>query len=565
MADLVPATAAPPPAEPPAENLGERASSLFAQPAIRKALPMLAGLGALALAAMLYLALASGPQRILYASLTDAERAQVVAALEQGGISYAIDPGSGTLTVAEDDLYRARMLVAGDGALASPDDTAHMLDSIPIGASRTLEGERLRNVREQELTRTIMEIDGVEAVRVHLAQAERSVFLRENAPPTASVMVRLARGRSLSDDQVRAIVNLVSGSVPGMEPGMVRVVDQRGQLLSERQREGGEGLQLQREYEDKLRAQVAGLLVPMLGDGSFSTEVQVVLDMEEVTRARETYDKDGTLRSERVSESTSANGAGAAGGIPGVLANTPPQDPELVSPAEAVGAAPAAPAQVPANGAMDATRTYELDREVAVSTNAPGAIKRLSVAVAVNAEALAAIKPANAEQLEKLVAAAVGADPARGDVVAVIPGKFEAVDIAEPAFYETSWFAMIVRNAVALIAVLLALLLGVRPLLRMLTSKAEAKEAASTDPAAPASEGGKAQPGTPQEAAQVATTPGFDLGEMPGLSPSMFEEANLREQIDLTKTFAAQQPDRATDALRRMLRAEKGAPAAGTA
>jgi flagellar M-ring protein FliF len=100
-------------------------------------------------------------------------------------------------------------------------------------------------------------------------------------------MVRLAKGRNLSDDQVKAIVNLVAGSVPGMVPEMVRVADQRGQLLSERQMPGGEGLTLQREYEDKLRAQIAALLVPMLGDGSFSSEVQVELNMDEVTSARE--------------------------------------------------------------------------------------------------------------------------------------------------------------------------------------------------------------------------------------------------------------------------------------
>ncbi len=100
--------------------------------------------------------------------------------------------------MAEDDLYRARMMVASDGGLAAPETTAEMLDAIPMGSSRTLEGERLRNVRERELMMTIMEIDGVEAVRVHLAQAEKSVFVRENAPPSASVMVRLARGRNLA-------------------------------------------------------------------------------------------------------------------------------------------------------------------------------------------------------------------------------------------------------------------------------------------------------------------------------------------------------------------------------
>ena len=464
----------------------------------------------------------------------------MVAALDQGGIAYQIDSGSGALSVAEGDLYRARMLVASDGALASPENTVEMLDSIPIGASRTLEGERLRNVRETELKRTIMEIDGVEAVRVHLAQAERSVFVRENAPPSASVMVRLARGRSLAPEQVRAIVNLVAGSVPGMSADMVRVADHHGQLLTERQSPGGEGLTLQREYEEKLRAQIAALLVPMLGDGAFSSEVQVELNMDEVTSARESYDKDGAVRSETSREATSG-AAQTVGGVPGVLANTPPPDPELV-PANETGGAP--PATAPAtSGETTAQRTYELGREVAVSTSTPGAVKRLSVAVAVSSDALVRIKPATAEQIERLVASAVGANEERGDSVTVMAGTFEPVEMEEPPFYETGWFAMVVRNGVALIAVLLALLLGVRPLVKAITTRlGRGADIAS----ACLIEEGDADAALPAPATPV-------------IEPPLIDEANLREQIGLTQNFAAQQPDRATEALRRMI--HSGAPA----
>ena len=541
MADTLPSTA---PAAPASDN-GLDLRGMIDQPALRKAIPMLLGLGGLALAAVLYMSLASGPQRILYSTLSDTERAAVTEALDAGGIAYLIDNGTGAITVAEDELYRARMLVASDGALANPESPAAMLDSLPIGASRTLEGERLRNVREQELTRTIMEIDGVEAVRVHLAQAERSVFIRDNAPPSASVMVRLAKGRNLSDDQVKAIVNLVAGSVPGMVPEMVRVADQRGQLLSERQLPGGEGLTLQREYEDKLRTQIASLLVPMLGDGSFSSEVQVELNMDEVTSARESYDPQGVIRAETQRQSTSG-AAGGVGGVPGVLANTPPVDPELVPANQTVLAAPGA-GQGITNGESTAQRTYELGREVAVSTSAPGAIKRLSVAVAVSSEALQKIAPANEERLQALIASAVGAVPARGDEVTVMPGTFEVTEMAELPFYETAWFAMVVRNAVALIAVILALFMGVRPLLKAVTARLNPPVA--TDDDAQADNGrDTGQPGFPGISYPSPDNENADSQKMGGLN-----EAELREQINLTRDFAARQPDQATAALRRML------------
>ncbi len=149
----------------------------------------MAAIGALALT---YSIISPAPQRTLYGQLDDAQRADVVTALEKASIPYQIDNNTGSLTVNEEDLYRARMLVASDGAVAAPESGIELLDNMPLGASRTMEGERLRVARERELMLTIKEIDGVEAVRVHLAQPEQSVFVRESTPPAASVMLRLA-------------------------------------------------------------------------------------------------------------------------------------------------------------------------------------------------------------------------------------------------------------------------------------------------------------------------------------------------------------------------------------
>src|SRR5690606_22690400 len=127
--------------------------------------------------------------------------------------------------------YRARMVVASDGALATPESGIELLDNLPLGASRTMEAERPRIARERERMLTIKEIDGVEAVRVHLAEPEHSVFVRDEAPPSASVMMRLAKGRQLSNSQVTAIANLVASSVSGLPVDNVRIVDQNGRLL----------------------------------------------------------------------------------------------------------------------------------------------------------------------------------------------------------------------------------------------------------------------------------------------------------------------------------------------
>ncbi|NBW76831.1 MAG: flagellar M-ring protein FliF [Sphingomonadaceae bacterium] len=530
MADLVPA--------PPLAGASlERLRSLTAQPALRRAVPWFIGAGALGAAALAWAVVSAPPQRQLYAQLDDTQRAGVVTALDSAGIAYSIDNATGALTVAEDQLYRARMAVAADGALAVP-DAQTSLDSLPMGASRTLEGERLRTAREHELMLTIKEIDGVESVRVHLAEGNKSVFVRDDAPPTASVMVRMARGRQLAASQVAAIVNLVAASAPGMSPDAVRVVDQQGRLLSDPETgKDNDRIELQTRLETKLRGQIDQLLTPILGPGQFSSEIQIELDMDEVTSARESYDKEGVVRSE--SQAQSQGGTNTVGGVPGVLANTPPPAttlqpgaPQATVPGAVAGAAPTTESST--------NRTYELGREVAVSNAAPGKVKRLSVAVAISQEAMKKQgRPTDIEALKALVSAAVGANIQRGDQVAVLARPFEPAAEVAPAFYEASWFPLALRSLVGLLAVLLVLLLAVRPLLRQLKGNAPADNGADGElaPRLP----GLAPPSPAQQEAGT-------------------EQALLGKQVELAQRLVDEKPEEALVALRRMLKPAEAQP-----
>ena len=166
MADLVPAPTTPFAGSPFAAggSVLTRLSSVAAQPAVKKMLPVFLGLSAIGGAALTWSLMAPSPQRVLYAQLDDADRAGVAQALDGAQIAYAIDNRTGALTVSEGDYYKARMLFAQNGALANPESGDQMLDKLPMGASRTLEGERLRSAREHDLQLTIGQIDGVEAV-----------------------------------------------------------------------------------------------------------------------------------------------------------------------------------------------------------------------------------------------------------------------------------------------------------------------------------------------------------------------------------------------------------------
>jgi len=374
--------------------------------------------------------------------------------------------------------------------------------------------------------------------------------VRTSNPPSASVMLRLVSGRSLGQRQVEAIVNLVSGSVPGMTADAVRVVDQNGRLLSSARDVQMDGLVLQREFESKLQAQLASLLTPLLGEGNFSSQVQVELDQSEVTSARETYDKDGAVRSESERSATRL-ASRAPGGVPGVPANTPPPDADLVDgppQANAQGNAqdnaqpgPNGGPATPSESEKAIQRNFELDREVAVTAKRAGGLNKLSVAVAVSQEAMVAASPLTAEQLQSLVSAAVGADTDRGDNVEVVVSAFETQEIAMPAFYEQAWFGQVLRYGTALIAVLLVLLLAVRPLISgTRTAKQKGSAAALANEAATDADAGNAN------GAAGRRSPEAGHGQEKPF-------ADLPEQVQLARTLATQQPERALEALQRML------------
>ena len=454
---------------------------VLAQPAVRRAGPMALMVTLLGGAALAWSALSTPPQKTLFSGLTDADKAAVTGALTTANITSHVDDATGALTVADEDYSKARMLLAGQGLPKAAPGGYAILDQLPMGVSRAVEGERLRQARETELARSVEEIDAVAEARVHLAMPEASVFVRDNAAPSASVVIKLQGGRSLADAQVASIVNLVASSVPGMKPDAVTVVDQMGALLSKSGNPAdaatSERIDFQRRLEDKYRRQVTQLLTPLVGAGNFTAEVQAEVNLDETSATRESYDKQGTLRAETGQWTGNQAATPTPGGIPGALSNTPPPASTLQQPTPAVGAPGTAPSPTAGQPAPDAQkqsdqyqRAYDLGREVSVTRAAPGSIKRLSVAVLLRDPDKTRRTAMEIGQITDLVKSAVGFDQTRNDNVTVISKKFADTAAANsgPAWYDNSWLPMIARNITAIVIALLVLLLGVRPIAKAL-------------------------------------------------------------------------------------------------
>jgi len=540
----------------------KQVSGLLGQPAVKRSLPFVFLVGLVLAGFIAWSMVASSPQRILFANVSDADKAAITSALETANIANSID-GSGSITVAEDDYHKARMLLASqDLPKAAPGGYA-ILDNLPMGVSRAVEGERLRQARETELARSIQEIDAVAEARVHLATPEASAFVRDRAAPSASVIVKLQPGRALAEAQIRAIVNLVASSVPGMQPDSVTIVDQMGALLSKSGGKDGASagdtrIDFQRRVEDKYREQLAQLLTPLVGAGNFTAEVQADVDLDESQATRESYDKAGqVMRAEQGAWTGTSKDGVTPGGIPGTLSNTPPPVSTLVAP-NAGGASAPAPVAAAAGGSGAApqpqtkqsdsfTRTYETGKEISVTRAMPGNVRRLSVAVVLREENGKPRGIAEINQLNELVRAAVGYNATRQDQVTVISRKFSAAadaGKAGPAWYEAEWVPMAARNATALVIALLVLFLGVRPLTKALLKKRE--DASPARPALPI--------GAPdgEGVADAASAP------PPSVSIDMLEDRgnSYDDRVGLVRGFTRENPARAALAVRDMIKAD---------
>lgn len=453
------------------------------QPAVRRSLPAVGTLSALAVAALAWWSFQTPPQRSLFEGLTDADKSAVVSALQASGINYSIDASTGTVEVGENDLQRARILLAGQGLPKAAPAGDALVANLPLGSSRAVEGETLRAAHEADLARTIEAIDSIKSARVHLATADPSPFVRDERPAVASVMLTMQPGRTLSDAQVRAIQHLVSSSVSGLSPGDVSVVDQSGALMS---RDGSSpddrNFDLQLQAEGRYRQALATILTPMLGAGNYTAEVHADIDQSESQSTRESYPKDDrALRSEQGNKTSAAgNPDAAAGGIPGALSNQPP-------PASQVSNKPPAP-QAAAQGQGDSqstetySRSFDVGREISVTRQPEGRLRRLSVAVALN-EADKKRTPAEISAIENLVKGAVGFDATRGDLVIVTSRPFVPVEEITAHFWDSSWFLPLVRQLGALVAALLAFLFIGRPLMKSLRRGASSAAQESGDDA----------------------------------------------------------------------------------
>ncbi len=422
----------------------------------------------------------------LYGNLGQKDAAAVVAALEQAGVEFRIDEGTGMVLVPAGKLQELRMQLASQGLPNSTGMGFEILNQdTGFGTSRMVEQARYHHALEGELARTISTLANVDTARVHLALPKQSVFVRKRKKPSASVVLKLYAGRSLEQPQVDAIVHLVAAGIPELEASQVTVVDHKGRLLSEPQADRNMKLSAtQFEYTQKIEAhyrdRIEHLLAPILGADNVQAQVTADIDFTVTEQTQERYNPEQTaLRSEQVNEQVTRNG-GAAGGIPGALSNQPPA---AATAPEQANADNADAAGTPINSSRQATRNFELDRVVSHTRQSPNSIRRLSVAVVVDdvvttdADGKVVRRertPEDIERITALVREAVGFNADRGDSVRVINSAFQVPQAPEalPALpiWEQPWVWDLAKQLGGALVVLFLIFGVLRPTLKRLTA-----------------------------------------------------------------------------------------------
>ena len=421
---------------------------------------------------------------LLFGSVDAKDLNEIIQTLDQQQVDYQIDHASGGVLVPSDMVHSLRIKLAAAGYPKEAATGYQLLDvEQGFGISQFKETTRYHRALEGELAKSVASLNSVKSARVMLGLPKRSVFVRKQQKPSASVVVRLYPGRNLNEEQVNAIVYMVSASVPNMDAKSVTVVDQKGNLLTSSVSHTGMNMSMKqldytRTVEETLSSRVINLLSPIVGGrNKVRAQVTAELDFTQQEQTRENYEPDPeAIRSEQAVKEINRNEGPT--GIPGALTNQPPR--AGLAPEEGYTASKDPNLK---NSSEKKTINYELDRTISHIKNSVGNIHRLSVAVVLDdkttldEEGGIVRTPLTEDELlrfRRLVSDAVALDEARGDTLSVVNASFVSEieeEIEATPIWQESWFLDLVKQGLAGLAVLIVIFGVIRPVLKNLTAK----------------------------------------------------------------------------------------------
>ncbi|HOV87392.1 MAG TPA: flagellar basal-body MS-ring/collar protein FliF [Syntrophobacteraceae bacterium] len=439
----------------------------------------------------------------LYSRLSEEDLAAVVSTLKAKKIPYELTGNS--VSVPKDSLHETRLTMASEGVPKGSGVGYEIFDQQKLGSTEFVQKINYQRALQGELARTINRMNEVQESRVHLVMPTESVFVADQKPPSAAVVLKLRSGARLEQQQIQGIVNLVASAVQGLNEDKVTVMSTDGQVLFKKNPVDGSfhltnlQVQLKTNIEEDLRRKVQSLLEQVVGANRVSTRISADLDFNQVRLTEDTYDPDSSvIRSQQRSVESAQGGEAGAKGNPDAPVN---MESQLMK--------SSAPGGQKTSNRQRETVNYEINHVSRQITQAPGNIKKLSVAVIVDGPyemrpnqegkpvpTFVGRTPEQIKSIEDLVRKAVGYNESRGDQITVSNIPF-ATDSSGPDFVpaENRWLRMVKehqRTLLNIVLIVLAFFFVIRPFMKKFRRFAE--EVIRLPEAAPAALPGQKAP-----------------------------------------------------------------------
>ncbi|MBI9085889.1 MAG: flagellar M-ring protein FliF [Desulfobacterales bacterium] len=423
--------------------------------------------------------------QVLYSDLSMEDSAAIFQRLKEQKIPYQLSANGKTIMIPRDQVYEMRLDLASQGLPQQSSAGFELFDETKLGMTEFLQNVNYQRALQGELARTIGQFDEVESARVHLVMANKSLFVEDQEPATASVILKMRSGKWLGKEQVQGIVHLVSSSISGLKTENITVVDGNGKMLAGFNDSSGvdgvtsDQLAFQEKVEKSLETRIRTMLEKALGPERAVVRVSADIDFRRHEETEERFYPDNqVVRSEKRFNENAAGPAGTAQGIPGAV-------PNMSDRGQGSSAA--------GNSAFqkeDRTVNYEIGKMTSRTVTPVGVIQRVSVAAMVDGTYREVAgkggktemkylprAPEELAKLESIIKGAVNFETARGDKVEVVNIPFAATPMtaegdgdvpAEVPFYKT--YAPLFKYGIVAIFVLLSFIFVIRPLVRWLTA-----------------------------------------------------------------------------------------------
>ncbi|WP_230857345.1 flagellar basal-body MS-ring/collar protein FliF [Vibrio cidicii] len=409
--------------------------------------------------------------------------------LDQQKINYKLDGNTILVESSEFNSIKLDMVRSGLNQSTQAGDDI-LLQDMGFGVSQRLEQERLKLSRERQLGKAIEEMKQVRKARVLLALPKQSVFVRHNQEASASVFLTLGTGANLKQQEVDSIVDMVASAVPGMKTSRVTVTDQHGRLLNSGSQDPVSAArrkeqELERSQEQMLREKIDSVLIPILGFGNYTAQVDIEMDFSAVEQTRKAFDPNTpATRSEYALEDY--NNANMVAGVPGALSNQPPADASIPQ-----DVAQMKDGSVTGQGSVrkESTRNFELDTTISHERKQTGIVTRQTVSVAIKDRA--AVNPDNGSitytprseaeinAIRQVLIGTVGFNENRGDLLNVLSMQFaeqEPEKLADVPIWEHPNFNDWVRWFASALVIIVVVLVLIRPAMKKLLNPASDDE-----------------------------------------------------------------------------------------